>query len=228
MPSPLIFVLSPPAALPLAESSMQELQAAQGQGPRGAFALRLFTQDPQQPLDLAHLSVDGKLPADTPRQRYGCRRITDAVVPHFEPHQNWLGIYQATAEDAAVLRCLDRLPLREANNETCWFYPTQDGHYLSWERGVRITLSPGRIAEGPDTLPPGSYERSKISVLWSLLGDDASLRCVGLTYEGQRIEWPLVAMTPEAVATWSSFCVDSQADVSPVITDTRTVFATDS
>jgi hypothetical protein len=35
-------------------------------------------------------------------------------------------------------------------------------------------------------------------------------------------------MTPEAVATWSSFCVDSQADVSPVITDTRTVFATDS
>jgi len=39
-------------------------------------------------------------------------------------------------------------------------------------------------------------------MLWSLLGDDASLTCVGLTYGGQRLEWPPQSLSSEPMATW--------------------------
>ena len=63
-----------------------------------------------------------------------------------------------------------------------------------------------------------------MTVLWSLLADDASLTCVGLTYGGQRIEWPQAHQTPEPMATWSLFRVDTQADVALRIDASQTVF----
>jgi hypothetical protein len=47
---------------------------------------------------------------------------------------------------------------------------------------------------------------------------------VGLTYGGQRIDWPRRSFTPEPMATWSRFCVDSTADVSLVVVECLTVF----
>ena len=44
---------------------------------------------------------------------------------------------------------LDAFPLRDAENETCWFYPTEDGAYLSWENQRRLELLPGVMAEQP-------------------------------------------------------------------------------
>jgi hypothetical protein len=52
---------------------------------------------------------------------------------------------------------------------------------LSWERGLRLSLQPGSIADCPEELNSAPYEGSRSSVLWSLLGDDASLTCVDLT-----------------------------------------------
>ncbi|MEB3265401.1 MAG: hypothetical protein VKN13_02175 [Cyanobacteriota bacterium] len=88
-----------------------------------------------------------------------------------------------------------------------------------------LRLQPGSIAENPTELNEIPYDRSRIAVLWSLLGDDASLTCVGLTYGGQRIDWPFRSLMPEPMATWARFRVDSQADTSPVVEDCLTVFA---
>jgi hypothetical protein len=81
--------------------------------------------------------------------------------------------------------------LSELSNATCWFYPTHDGTFLSRERGLGLSLQPGLIVVCPDELNLEPYDRGRISVLWSLLGDNASLTCVGLTYAGQRLDWPL-------------------------------------
>ena len=142
-----------------------------------------------------------------------------------EPQHHWLGVYQSDPDHPTGLRCLDRVALSELSNATCWFYPTHDGTFLSWERGLQLSLEPGAIADCPDDLSMAPYERSQICVLWSLLGDDASLTCVGLTYGGQRLDWPLRSLVPEPMATWGRFRVDSQADQSPVVEDCLTVFA---
>ena len=69
-----------------------------------------------------------------------------------------------------------------------------------------------------------TYERSQLTLLWSLLADDLSLTCVGLTYGGQRIEWPQAHSNPEPMATWSLFTVDTQADVALTVEASQTVF----
>lgn len=74
------------------------------------------------------------------------------------------------------------MALSELSIATYWFYPTHDGTFLSWERGLTVSLQPGSIADCPEELSSAPYERSRISVLLSLLGDDASLTCVGITY----------------------------------------------
>ena len=59
-----------------------------------------------------------------------------------------------------------------------------------------------------------SFDRGDVHVLWSLMADDDFLTCVGLTYQGRRIEWPLLTRTPEPSATWTCFGVDTMADPS--------------
>jgi hypothetical protein len=110
------------------------------------------------------------------------------------------------------LRCLDRFPLREADNETCWFYPTDDDTYLAWENQRRVETLPGFLPERPLQKDPVAFQRADLHVLWSLMADDLALTCVGLTYRGRRIEWPVQTSQPEPFATWTAFRVDSSAE----------------
>ena len=221
----LVFILAPLAALPPTAADLAALQAAQRCGPKGAFALRLFAAPELQSSALAGLPLDGQLDQRLEVPQRNCRRICDAVVPQFEPRLNWLGVYQQDA-DGDAYRCLDRFPLAEASNETCWFYPTHDGRFLSWERALAIALEPGVIvADAPQSGEGEGYARSRLTVLWSLLADDVSLTCVGLTYDGQRIDWRVAEIQPEPMATWSLFQVDGQSDPPLQIVDSHTVFA---
>jgi hypothetical protein len=214
MDHPLVFVVAPAAQLPDGPVDWIDLVAAQRQGPRGAFALRLFPAAGHSAEALSGLAWDGQLPA---------RPLCDALVPQFDPRLNALGVYQRSGE-AEPFQCLDRFALADASNETCWFYPTHDGTFLSWERALELGLDPGAVAADAQAAAPRPYDRSHVTVLWSLLADDASLTCVGLTYGGQRIEWPQAHRNPEPMATWSLFTVDTQADVPLRIDASQTVF----
>ena len=214
MDHPLVFVLAPAAQLPDGPVDWEALVSAQRQGPRGAFALRLFPAAGHSAEALAALPWDGQLPA---------RPLCDALVPQFDPRLNALGVYQRRVDDGPF-HCLDRFALADASNETCWFYPTHDGSFLSWERALELGLDPGAVAADAQPQVPDTYARSHVTVLWSLLADDASLTCVGLTYSGQRIEWPQAHQNPEPMATWSLFRVDTQADVALRIDASQTVF----
>ncbi len=224
MNPPLIFVVAPAPQLPDETTSLEELQQAQAAGPSTGFALRIFSRGAEHP-DLGLLPVDGRLTGEQRRSSDGTQLLCDALVIRIEPQHHWLGVYQGDSEDTTCLRCLDRVALSELSNATCWFYPTHDGTFLSWERGLRLSLQPGSIADCPEELSSAPYERSRISVLWSLLGDDASLTCVGLTYGGQRLEWPPLSLSSESMATWGRFRVDNQAEQSLVVEDCLTLFA---
>ena len=217
----LVFVIAPSACLPQGEASWDDLQTAQRQGPAGAFALRLFTAAGASADELAQLPWEGSL---EPQSSGSPRRlICDAVVPQFDPRSNAIGVYQRNTE-AGTYRCVDRFPLTEASNETCWFYPTHDGSFLSWERALSVGLEPGVVAAEAQAQSPADYDRGQLKLLWSLLADDVSLTCVGLTYGGQRIEWARAHSRPEPMATWSLFTVDTQADVALTVEASQTVF----
>jgi hypothetical protein len=227
MTPPLIFVVAPATQLPEATSSPQDLQVAQASGPSTGCVLRIFSRGDEHP-DLGLLPVDGRLTGTQGRSSDGTQLLCDALIVRIEPQHHWLGIYQGDPDDPTTLQCLDRVALSELSNATCWFYPTHDGTFLSWECGLRLSLQPGLIADCPEELAAAPYERSRLSVLWSLLGDDASLTCVGITYGGQRLDWPLRSLSPEPMATWGRFRVDSQADHSLVVEDCLTLFAASS
>ncbi len=152
------------------------------------------------------------------------RLICDALVPHLEPRSLWLGAYELSGPELQdtghpadrlgieTIRCLDQFSLREADNETCWFYPTENGDYFCWENQRSLGLSPGYPADPCIQQGKIPYERSDLRLLWSLMADDQALTCVGLTYQRRRIEWPVVAADPEPFATWTSFRVDTMAD----------------
>ncbi|MFM7550913.1 MAG: hypothetical protein ACKO8I_19030 [Cyanobacteriota bacterium] len=224
MTSPMIFVVAPAPLLPQATTSLENLAVAQSAGPSTGFALRIFSRGADH-ADLRQLPVDGRLTGEQRRSSDGTQLLCDALVVRIEPQHHWLGVYRGDPEDPTSLQCLDRVALSELSNATCWFYPTHNGTFLSWERSLHLSLQPGSIADCPEQLGSATYERSRISVLWSLLGDDASLTCVGLTYGGQRLDWPLRTLSPEPMATWARFRVDSQADHSLVVEDCVTLFA---
>ncbi|MFO7628291.1 MAG: hypothetical protein R6W06_01995 [Prochlorococcaceae cyanobacterium] len=219
----LIFVVAQALQLPDATTSPEVLQQAQAAGPSTGFALRIFSRGAEHP-DLGLLPVDGRLTGEQRRNSDGTQLLCDALVVRIEPQHHWLGVYQGDPEDPTCLRCLDRVALSELSNATCWLYPTHDGTFLSWERGLGLSLQPGLIVDCPVELSSAPYERGRISVLWSLLGDDASLTCVGLTYAGQRLDWPLRSRRFEPLATWGRFRVDCQADTGLIVEDCLTVF----
>ena len=213
MDHPLFFVVAPAAELPDGPVDWVDLSAAQNKGPQGAMALRLFPAPSQSTISLLSLPWNGQLPA---------RPLCDALIPQFDPGINALGVYVRSAEEGPF-QCLDRFSLTEASNETCWFYPTHDGTFFSWKRALKLRLAPGSVATDAQTVPPSQYARSQVTVLWSLMADDTSLTCVGLTYGGQRIEWPQSHHTPEPIATWSLITVDTQAEVTLKIDTSQTV-----
>ncbi|WP_415399661.1 hypothetical protein [Synechococcus sp. W4D4] len=211
MAHPLVFLIAPLALLPEGETTWADLVSIQHQGPSTGFSLRLFTAGETSNEALADLPWDGQL---DPGSGGSLRRlICDAEIPCFDPQGNAIGIYQRSS-DPDALHCIDRFSLLEAVNETCWFYPTHDGRFLSWERDLTLTLEPGVVASEGASAVPKDYERSQLALLWSLLADDQSLTCVGLTYGGQRIEWGQLQGRPDSKANWRAFSVDTQAEVS--------------
>lgn len=208
---PLAFVLAPATALVADRLPWAALEQLQELGIRGASALRIFAAGrPPRPVP-AELPLDGQLGGPDPFASTGFRLICDATIPHFDPTNLCLGVYGPAGDGSDQWQQLDRLPLSEAANETCWFYPTHDGSFLSWQRNLAVLLSPGQIVDPPPDLP-GSYDRGLLTVLWSLLADDTSLTCVGLTYDGRRIDWSLGPSTWQPTASWSEFAVNSSAE----------------
>ena len=153
-------------------------------------------------------------------------RICDTLIPCFEPESLWLGIYQVSgtkredvdsfahpAQQLCIeqIICLDKLSLMDVNNDTCWFYPTDDGGYLSWETQHSIEMEPGYLADGSILDDRHQYERGHLNLLWSLMAKDKDLTCVGLTYMKRRIEWPFQVLDKKRSAIWTSFVADSLA-----------------
>ena len=229
MLTPLLFVIGAAEDHRDGPCQLADLEALHRRGPRGGFALRLFTAKSDTVDDLHALPLDGSLLGQDRRSDQGRQLICDALIPNYEPQRTWLSVYapmlEQTDEEALLYHCIDRFALNTAGNETCWFYPTHDGTFLSWEQRLDLMLEPGSIVDPPADLLASPYERSRISVLWSLLADDASFSCVGITYGGQRIAWPLRDVIAEPMATWSRFCVDSAAEESLRVEASQTVFA---
>jgi hypothetical protein len=196
------FLLAPAVALAADPLSSEDLAIVQGQGVTSAFALRIV---------VSH-DLGGRF-----------QRVCDAITPRFEPERLWLGVYQASPANPSHWQRLDSFPLSEARNESCWFYPTHDGHYLSWQRQLQVNLAPGQVAEpAPESAAATTedYSREAIALLWSLLADDTSLTCVGLTYASRRIDWPLSQSQWAPSASWCTFSVESSRD-QPLIVHSR-------
>lgn len=199
------FLLAPAPLLDAEQLSTAELSQVQAQGVTRAFALRIVvTHD-----------LGGRL-----------QRVCDAVTPCFEPQRLWLGVYEPIRNQPDQWRPCDRFPLSEARNDSCWFYPTHDGHYLSWQRELKVSLEPGRIAEPAAASEGEGYSRGAIALLWSLLADDTGLTCVGLTHAGLRIDWPLLHRQWSPEASWCSFSVDSSRQRPLIVDHRRQVTAT--
>lgn len=227
----LAFVLCKDPALLKGAEDWPTLLEAQRKGLRSGTQLRLFRlpegagDDGQDLVTSAVLKASG----DRPVLREGVAQVLcDALVPVIDPRSLWLGVYELSGSEAGEasarppgpglvvnsVRCLDCYPLQEAANETCWFYPTDNGHYLAWENRRRIHTLPGHLPDRPPQTGPLPYARGDVHLLWSLMADDHALTCVGLTCRRQRIEWPMVTAAPEELATWTAFQVDCQAESS--------------
>jgi hypothetical protein len=157
-----------------------------------------------------------------PRQR---RLVCDALIPVFEPAGHWLEVYcleDSRSIDSAVHR-LDSLSVQGASNETCWFYPTEDGQYLCWENQPTIRCNPGHVYEQPLASPTHTYSRDHLKVLWSLMADNFNLTCVGFTYQRRHIDFSLLASTAGNSSTWTSFVVDSGSSTPLRTTSTVTI-----
>jgi hypothetical protein len=235
----LVFVLSREGVLPTDSCEWNDLVEAQRLGVRSGTQLRLFRIPDGEEETLPSLlqagavtaSGDQPLPVDRPASL-----ICDALVPLIEPRSLWLGVYQVNGipEEPSSgpglqmaidsIQCLDRYALQDAANETCWFYPTENGRYFSWENRRRIETLPGFLPDRPPQPNPYPYEHGDVHVLWSLMADDLALTCVGLTYRRQRIEWPLQMGVEENLSTWTEFQVDSMAESSYRELNSSTVF----
>lgn len=226
----LVFVLSREESLLRTASDWPSLLAAQRQGLRSGTQLRLFRLP--EPLgeggDDLITSKALRPSGECPQTGKGpAQVICDALVPLIEPRGLWLGVYQlqGPAEEPAPgvpglglavesVTCLDCYPLQEAANETCWFYPTENGRYLAWENRLRLQTLPGHLPDRPPQATPFPYAHGDVHLLWSLMADDHALTCVGLTWRRQRIEWPLRSEAREELATWTDFQIDSMAESS--------------
>ncbi|MFZ0409102.1 MAG: hypothetical protein WAM11_13475 [Cyanobium sp.] len=232
MASAFVFVLAPEALLPAEGANWSDLLQAQSHGLRSGVTLRIFTVASTTEESLEALISQGSADIRGVNPFHGSqgKLFCDALVPHIDPKALGLGVYEINdsggdspaecpvhaASGLAIrsIRCLDRFALRDAENETCWFYPTETGHYLSWENRRRLRTEPGFLPEIPRLEGPCEYRRDAIHVLWSLMADDRSLTCVGLTYARRRIEWPLLRSDAEECATWTAFRLDSMEEQS--------------
>jgi hypothetical protein len=172
----------------------------------------------------------GSTPAAPAESSPARRLLCSATIPRFAAERLWLSVYDLESEDASPqaeprqLRLLDSFPLAAAANETCWFFPTDDGRYLSCATNEQVRCLPGFTPELRFSDTPFAYDRAGIKVLWSLMADEESLRCVGLTYERRRVDFPLIERQRSVDTTWMAFQVDSQAEHPLQVTSTITTF----
>jgi hypothetical protein len=212
------FVLAPAGDLPLEPASWQALLDLQAGHLTRADRVQLFTLPQGWQGSLVELIQSGSA---------AMRPFCDALVPGFAVDPLSLGVYELTGTPGAPgpgsdsgsgplqvesIRCLDQVPLLEVQNEACWFYPTEDGAYLSSRSQRRVCFRPGYLPDRPPTGAPLDYQRSRLRLLWSLMADDAEMTCVGLTYNHRRIDWPLQREEPPANSDWAWFTVDSSAE----------------
>ncbi|MCP9886335.1 hypothetical protein KBY96_00060 [Cyanobium sp. ATX 6A2] len=211
-----VFVLAPAGELPLEPDGWAALLNLQCRCVDAAERVRLFTLADGWPGSLDDLLQPGAAMM---------RPFCDALVPGWAVDSLSLGVYELMGTPAGpggedptagmqveAIRCLDQVPLRDVQNEACWFYPTEDGSYLS-SRGPRaVRFRPGYLPDRPPTTDPLDYHRSHLRLLWSLLADDAEMTCVGLTYNNRRIDWPLEREDPQPSCDWAWFTVNSAAE----------------
>ena len=229
------FVLAPASDLPQGQASWADLADAQARGLEQAMALRIYACPTDWPGTLETL-VEAGLAHSGGADPYGAapqlqsglgsaakpqeRSLRcDALVPVLDAASLWLGIYaqpdaQAGHQGEAnpgQIQCLVCLPLAEIENETCWFYPTDNGRYLSWQSQRPRSFLPGRFPDGELSTAAEGFDPADLRLLWSLLADDSAMTCVGLTYRGRRIEWPIqpkALESEEAASVWSWFELD--------------------
>jgi hypothetical protein len=211
-----LFVLAPSGDLPLEPAGWEELAALQSRSIREAERVRLFALPEAWSGSLNELIQSG-IAAGAP--------FCDALVPALDTDALSLGVYElqgsplagggeepAASLQADAIRCLDQVPLREVPNEACWFYPTEDGAYLSCTGRRSVRLRPGYLPDRPPTKEPLAYHRSRLRLLWSLMADDREMTCVGLTYGRRRIDWPVEREEADPTAQWTWFTVDTSAE----------------
>jgi hypothetical protein len=242
----LVFLLASRSAIPQPGARWQELVEAQSQSLGSGIHLRLFPAQPDWHGSLDDLIIEGKADVSgqnpffqvvRPSKDETNQLLCDSFIPYIEPKLLWLSVYKVEGQSIdpneeypsqslqiESVECLDQFPLREASNETCWFYPTEDGRYLSWEKRSRIIVQPGFLPDILSRDETSDFQRSEIHLLWSLMADDQSLTCVGLTYKKRRIEWPLLKVEPEPFATWRCFRVDYSTETGHVEESCITVF----
>ena len=223
MVNTLFFVLAPAPGLPQGKVNWADLADAQARGLDQLLALRIFACPPDWPGSLETLVEAGLAhsggadpygasamgqPQGQPRER---RLRCDATVPLLDATSLCLGIYGQAEGSPEEIQCLACLPFAAIENETCWFYPTENGRYLSWQSQRSRTFLPGRLPVGEPAQAVEGFDPADLRLLWSLLADDPAMTCVGLTYRGRRIEWPIQPMaleSLEAASVWSWFELD--------------------
>lgn len=183
--------------------------------------------DPFQDLPDGQVEALPVAPADGSR---AWRLLCNATIPRFAADRLWLSVYDLESDEASPqaeprqLRLLDSLPLAAAANETCWFFPTDDGRYLSCATIEQVRCLPGFTPEQRFSDTPFVYDRAGIKVLWSLMADEESLRCVGLTYQRHRVDFPLIERHRSVATTWIAFQVESEAAEPLQVTSTITTY----
>ena len=223
MVNTLFFVLAPAPGLPQGKVNWADLADAQARGLDQLLALRIFACPPDWPGSLETLVEAGLAhsggadpygasamdqPQGQPRER---RLRCDATVPLLDATSLCLGIYGQAEGSPEEIQWLACLPFAAIENETCWFYPTENGRYLSWQSQRSRTFLPGRLPVGEPAQAIEGFDPADLRLLWSLLADDPAMTCVGLTYRGRRIEWPIQPMaleSLEAASVWTWFELD--------------------
>ena len=231
MADSLLFLLAPAPGLPQGPIAWSDLADAQARGLEEVLALRIFACPAHWPGSLETLVEAGlahsggadpfavgpapqsglQTPALSQERSLRC----DASVPLLDAASLCLGVYAQVGASPGHYQGLATLPLVAIENETCWFYPTENGRYLSWQSQRPRSFLPGRLPDAEASIPAESFDPAELRLLWSLLADDQAMTCVGLTYRGRRIEWPIQSRpmeSQESPSVWTWFELD---DLSP-------------
>jgi len=103
-----------------------QLEELQGVSLSTGFCLRIHRCPIDWQSDIETLVEQGEAVAEGNNpmaKEEGSLLCCDAIIPDFQPDQHWLGVYTFSANQ---WKLLDNFCLNEAQNEPCWFYPTEN------------------------------------------------------------------------------------------------------